>query len=110
MVLLNIIMGAAIFGAWLAAYLKLRAKKINLGEFLLWSVLWGTLFILSEFPIVQTRLASLVGIGRGVDLIIYASIFVLFFLMFKLYTRMEAQERKMTELVREVAIHKAKKK
>jgi hypothetical protein len=97
-------------GAWGSALLKFSNRKINLGEFLLWSALWLVLLVASLFPQAASSLSALLGIGRGVDMIMYGSIFVLFFLMFKLYVRMEGQEREVTSLVREVAIRRARKK
>ncbi len=108
--LLQIIIGAMILVAWASAVAKFRKKKLSLGEFGLWSLLWFVLLITSVFPNIPSQISKLVGIGRGVDLVIYGSIFVIFLILFKLYVRMEEQERNMTELVRQLAIKKVKKK
>lgn len=108
--LLQWLIGFVILFAWLSVIVKLRNKKITLGEFLLWSLLWGSLFILSIFPQISTEISKLLGVGRGVDVIIYGSLFLLFFLMFKLYVKMEEQERQTTFLVRELAIRRSRKK
>jgi hypothetical protein len=107
--ILNAIMAGMIVVAWLIVLLKLRQKKITLGEFLLWSALWSVLFIFSEFPWIPSYMAHIVGISRGVDLVVYTSIFILFFVVFKIYVRIESQDRKITELVRQSAIKRAKK-
>jgi small membrane protein len=108
--LLQQIITILILLAWASTVYTLQKKKINFGEFFLWSMLWLSLLVASLFPKLPTLLSQALGIGRGVDLVIYASIFVLFFLMFKLYVRMEEQERQVTSLVRETAIRRAKKK
>jgi small membrane protein len=107
--ILSTIMAILIVCAWAVAFIKLRQKKIALGEFLIWSLLWVTLFIFAEFPIIPSYIASLFGISRGVDLVVYTSIFVLFFVVFRIYVRIEEQDRKMTQLVREIAIKRSKK-
>jgi hypothetical protein len=45
-----------------------------------------------------------------VDLAMYAGVILLFYLMFRLYVKMDAQARETTKLVREIAIRNAKKK
>ena len=107
--ILNTIMAVVIIIAWGVAFLKLRQKRITLGEFLIWSALWTVLFVFAEFPTIPSYLAHMVGIGRGVDLVVYTSIFILFFIVFKIYVRMEDQNRKITELVRQIAIKRSKK-
>jgi small membrane protein len=107
--ILNTIMAVLILCAWAVALIKLRQKKIALGEFLIWSCLWITLFVFAEFPIIPTYIASFFGIGRGVDLVVYTSVFILFFVVFRIYVRLEEQDRKMTQLVREIAIKRSKK-
>lgn len=109
MIVLQGIIISLILLVWLSLYLQMRAKKINFGEFILWSALWLFLLLASILPSMTSKVSSWVGIGRGVDLITYGSIFLIFYLMFKLYVRMEAQEREITSLVRALSIRKAKK-
>lgn len=108
--LLQVIITVLILLALASAVSKYRKGKINSGEFILWSVLWLALLVASIFPNLPSTLSVYLGIGRGVDMVIYASIFVLFFLVFKIYVRMESQEREMTALVRELSIKRARKR
>lgn len=62
----------------------------------------GILFILQ--PHLTNRLAFLVGIGRGADLIFYVSILFLFFLCFNFYVRFRALEERQGRIVRELAL------
>lgn len=55
-------------------------------------------------PDIASKLASIVGIGRGADLVIYVSILIL---LFKLYTqsrKIDLLEKKIDELIRKMAI------
>ncbi len=108
--LLQVIIALLLLLAWVNTAYKLRNKKINLGEFIFWSALWLGLLIFGLFPQIPGFLSNFLGIGRAVDMIIYASVFILFFLMFKLYVKLEEQKRELTSLVRELAIKRARKK
>jgi hypothetical protein len=62
----------------------------------------GILFILD--PDLSTRIANLVGIGRGADLIFYVSTLFLFFLCFNYYLHFRSLEEQLTHVVREMAV------
>jgi small membrane protein len=100
---------AIILIVWSGTFIQLRNNKINLGEFMIWSFLWLGFLVLSAFPRIPSIISSVLGVGRGVDLVIYASIFILFLLTFKLYVRIENQGKEITNLVRELAFAKQKK-
>jgi len=88
----------------------MRGKSISIGEFFFWSMIWIAVIIVGIFPDIAVVLSGIVGIGRGVDLVLYTSIVLLFYLMFRLYVKIDAQTRETTKLVREIAIKDAKKK
>jgi len=96
--------------AWSRAFLRLRGKNISIGEFSFWSLLWIAVIIIALFPNIIVGLSIMLGVGRAVDLLIYISIIVLFYLMFRLYVKMDVQAKETTKLVREIAIKNAKKK
>ncbi|MBI3559330.1 DUF2304 domain-containing protein, partial [Candidatus Gottesmanbacteria bacterium] len=56
------------------------------------------------FPGQTTKIANFLGIGRGVDLILYASIATLFYLVFRIYILMEDLRHQITEVVRKIAL------
>lgn len=55
-------------------------------------------------PQTTDTIAKLVGVGRGVDFIIYISIISLFYLVFRMFVKIEDVEREITKLVRKLAI------
>jgi len=81
-----------------------RNKRLLLVQFVVFMT-GGTLIV---YPDVATRLAHLVGIGRGVDFVIYP--LVIWLVREALLTRRRRHEEqaRMTELVRELAIERAK--
>lgn len=84
--------------------LRFRDRKLHPGEFIFWFLLFLIAIIGVVFPDVTTKVANLLGIGRGSDLIIYASVATLFYLVFRLYIAVEDVRHEITELVRKIAL------
>jgi hypothetical protein len=87
--------------------LRLKEGQLRIGEFLFWS----GLFILALLGVIEpkftTYVAHLIGIGRGADVVIYASIALLFYLIFRTNILLENVRSEITELVRRQAIKEA---
>jgi hypothetical protein len=60
------------------------------------------------FPQLTTAVANALGVGRGADLLIYLSIVTGLFVSLLLYSRIQRLERDQTELVRQIALERAK--
>lgn len=60
------------------------------------------------FPDLATEIAHAVGVGRGVDLVMYISLFTLAYLWVLLYARERQTQYKLTKLVRALAIANAR--
>ncbi len=81
-----------------------------LGAFF-WIVFWVALISIVSLPTaLLDRIANIIGIGRGVDLVMYISIALLFFLVFKLHIKLEAMKRDVTHVVRKQALENVNKK
>ena len=65
--------------------------------------------VLIARPELANRLASLFGVGRGVDLLMYLSAPGLGFILLLVFARLRELEKKMTLLVREHALLTAKR-
>ena len=61
-------------------------------------------------PNTANILANFVGVGRGVDVIIYVAIIALFYLVFRLFVMIEDVEREITNLVRILSVNKLNEK
>jgi len=86
--------------------LRYRQRKIGTLGFFLWLILWigaATVIVFPESTIVAARF---LGIGRGVDLVLYVSIILILYLLFKVYVRLEQLDREVTQIVRAVALQK----
>src|SRR2546425_6427992 len=62
----------------------------------------GLVFI--TWPELSNQLAHLVGIGRGVDLILYLSTLFLYFICFNFGIRFRSSDERLTLVVRELAL------
>jgi small membrane protein len=104
------IMGILISGTLvLYAFMRYRAKRLTLREFILWALLWTGVTIVALLPNIIGRIAGLLGIGRGIDVIIYLSILMLFYLNFRLYMKIDDTQKDITRLVRALALRPKKK-
>ena len=92
------------------AFLRLKDNKITIKEFVFWSIIWVALVVFALIPRIIEPLSGIFGLERGADVLIYLSIIILFYLMFRLYVKLESVEQSITRLVREVAIKKEQKK
>lgn len=110
MTLLQILVLLFAVFAFSRAVLRFKDKKISLGEFIFWTFVWVSVIVTTWLPGTATMVSQFFGISRPIDLAVYSSILVLFYLVFRLYVYHEMQRREITKLVREVAIKKVKKK
>ena len=85
-------------GAWMKGWISRKD-----------GILWSAIFIIAglamAMPDMTTRVAKLVGIGRGADLMLYCSIIVMMIGFFMVYVRLRRLRRDMTLLVRRLAIY-----
>lgn len=83
---------------------RYKKEQTPIGELLLWFMIWFGVIFVALFPDFADLLAHVVGVGRGADMIVYLSLSVLFYLVFKIVGRLYRMERDITKLVRHVAI------
>jgi hypothetical protein len=92
-------------------WLRFKEGTINSGTFLFWLGLWGLTLFSIFYPDFTAYWARLLGVGRGADALIYFSIILLFYLIFRTNVMMENLREEISRLVREMALKdKGKKK
>lgn len=69
-----------------------------------WIVVWVLGGLVVVFPAVLSRVAEILGIGRGVDVVVYIGMMVLVYVVFRLMIRIYLMEREITKLVRHIAL------
>jgi hypothetical protein len=97
---------AIVFGlfAFSRAFLRWKEGKIKLAELLFWGGIWVLAIIFGIFPQTLGLFSEIVGFGRGLDFILSISIIVMFYLIFRLYVKLDENEQNVTRLVREIAL------
>ncbi|MEA3248770.1 MAG: DUF2304 family protein [Patescibacteria group bacterium] len=97
------ILGFVAFALWRTVG-RFRAGELKRSALALWSVFWVALAVVTLLPHSTSWLASVVGVGRGVDVVIYLAIIVLFYLVFRIFLRLEKIEHDITLVVREMGL------
>ena len=83
---------------------QFRKGKMTLAFLFLWMLFWIAVGIVVVLPQTTETFARFIGVGRGVDAIIYLSIITLFYLVFRIYVKIEEGQRELTKLVRKLAV------
>ena len=96
--------------AWSRVFKKYRLGETKLKELVLWSIFWIVAGIITIVPNSTYIVANFVGIGRGADLVIYVSLALLFYILFRVFYRLEKIEKNITQITRELALKDEKKK
>ncbi len=87
-----------------------QKKQISIQEFIFWIIFW----IIAGLAIIFIKqidnlVAELGFSGKGIDVLIYLAIAILFYLVFKLRIKIEKIERNITKIIREIAIKENEK-
>ncbi|MFA6131264.1 MAG: DUF2304 domain-containing protein [Patescibacteria group bacterium] len=98
------------FFALAKTYRQYAHRKVSLYWSMVWGMLWMILIVVACIPETTDILAQYVGVEKGADLFVYSSIVILFYAIYRVIVRQEKIQRELTELVRQIAIHEAKKK
>lgn len=86
--------------------LRLKDGTLSLKNFIFWTGLFVIALIGVIQPELTTLLAQKLGINRGSDVVVYASILLLFYLIFRTNILLENLRHDLTELVRKLALKK----
>ena len=90
------------------AIARFKEGEMSIREFIFWSALWIVVVILSLVPDFASQISRVFGIERGADLAIYVGMILLFYLIFRLYVKIENVQHDLTKIVRELAKQKRK--
>ena len=74
-----------------------------------WFIFWILAAVLVFYPNSTTTLAHYLGIGRGSDLLMYVSLVVIFYVLFRLNVKLESIGRSLTKIVRKDALEEIEK-
>jgi len=102
----------ALFGLFLAYYtfVHYKRKEFGLGTYLMWSGIWLLFVIVSLFPSVLSPIVESLNFARPLDFLTVVGFLLLVGISFYTYITTMKLETKVENLVRKIAIEKAKKK
>ena len=103
-----IIIGFAIFAVF-RAWRSYLAGNLDKRWLMVWVLLWLAIGGAILSPGTTSFLANVLGVGRGADLALYLSVVIMFYFIFLLVQRVDKLERTLTELVRLLALHDARR-
>ena len=97
------LIGGFCLALWIT-WKRLAQRAISRGEWILWSALWVGGVLIVSVPTITERIAAFIGVGRGVDAVLYAAVALQFYLIFTLIVEHERLKRRMSELVEKLAL------
>ena len=83
---------------------KKRSGLLSTGGTVFWILFWLLAVVFVWWPSSTVILANFFGIGRGSDLVLYVSLAVVFFILFRLSVKIEGLNRDITKVVREKSL------
>ena len=89
-------------------FINLGNRSLERIEAMFWMLFWVLVIFVAIFPETISSIANIFGVDRGVDLAIYFSIIMLAYLIFRLYSQIANMEKKITKIIRTVAIKNEK--
>jgi len=104
-----IVVGFALF-ALLLVFFRFRKRSLSVLEFLVWFGFWVAVGVVGVDPDITYRFAALIGVGRGVDAVIYVTLLMLCYLAFRQRITARHLEQQITQLVRKLAIEEAERR
>ena len=90
--------------------LRFKGGIVSLLGLLFWGALFGSSIVFVLYPDLSSNIAKSMGIGRGVDALIYTSIVILFYLVFRLYVYIQDLRQDITKIVKELAFRELERK
>lgn len=85
-------------------YQRISQKKSPM-SYLLWGVIWLFVIIFAFVPELSAYLGGFFGISRGLDFLVIVAIILMFYLIFKLYLKIDQLQQDITKIVREIALN-----
>src|SRR5262249_9035499 len=87
------------------SYVEFRTRTEPLQVFLFWTVTWTMIVVVALFPsIIQSIIAFTGGENAGLGTFFGMAIVFLFFVVYRIYVKLERIEQKLTKAIQELAL------
>ncbi|MBI2523155.1 DUF2304 domain-containing protein [Candidatus Woesearchaeota archaeon] len=95
-----------LFGFFMMYYtfLQYKRREFTIKEYSFWFVFWGAFVAVTLFPQVLDPILTTLNIGRTLDLFIIGGFLFIVFIVFYTYTLVRKNQKKLEEVVRNIAI------
>ena len=103
MIIKSVIILFIIFVLW-RTFIRFKQRDITSRELIIWAIFWSLVAVATIVPKKTDTFAQWLGVERGADLLVYISIIVLFFMVFKIIVKLEKIDRDITGVVRNVSL------
>jgi small membrane protein len=91
------------------SYVDFRGRRESLQMFVLWCATWIAIVSVALFPAVIPRLIAWGGGQAGIGTFLGMALVFLFFLLYRVYVKLERLEHRIAKLVQEAALGEYKK-
>ena len=97
-----------LFGFFMMYYtfLHYKRKDFTIREYSFWFIFWGIFVIVTLFPQMLDPVLETLNISRTLDFFIIAGFLFLIFIIFYTYTIVRKNQKKLEEVVRQIALKK----
>ncbi len=104
LILFQILFSLFALFAIISVYSKKRSGLLSAGAAIFWTPFWLLAVVFVWLPNALTVVANTFGIGRGTDLLLYVSLVVVFYILFRLSVKIEGLNRSITNVVRDKSL------
>lgn len=84
--------------------IRFRNGETTFGLALVWVLFWIGAVAVALYPNFTAKLARLSGVGRGADLVVYVSLAIIFYIVWRFTLRIDKMNKEITKLVRKIAL------
>ena len=84
--------------------LRFRKGGLPVIHLVTWFLFWAAVIVAVLRPTTTSAVAAWVRVGRGTDLVMYLSVVAIFYLLFRMFGKIEELERQITRVVRAAAL------
>lgn len=84
--------------------LRFRKGGLPVIHLVTWFLFWAAVIVAVLWPTTTSAVAAWVRVGRGTDLVMYLSVMAIFYLVFRMFGKIEELERQITRVVRAAAL------
>jgi hypothetical protein len=104
MIPLQILGGLLLVAVLIYVLKRWRSGALNVKELAFWLLIFGGILAVLLFPGVSVRVARLLGVQRGTDIVVYGSVGLLYLLVFRVYVSIESLRHQLTVALSELAL------